>query len=190
VKDIPLFAVVGSHGAEPGLGPCDATKRTRVLAWLRILRGELSLVPGLEIEDKWFSLAIHHRHVPSRAGGRAVALAAGASLDGARVIAGRGVVNVLPGEAPHKGTAIAELSRRAGRRPVFYVGDDGSDEDAFRSSAVHVSVRVGRTARSSAAWYVPGEEAVDDMLRALIAARTRRDGLGDRTEGVSRAVDL
>jgi hypothetical protein len=73
---------------------------------------------------------------------------------------------------------------------VLYVGDDRSDEDAFRSSAVRVGVRVGRTARSSAAWYVPGEAAVDDVLRALIAARTRRDGLGDRTEGLSRAVDL
>jgi trehalose 6-phosphate phosphatase len=189
LEGIPLFAIVGSHGAEPGLGPRDRSRREQVVEWRRTLAAELSLVPGIDVEDKWFSVAVHHRLVPSRAGGRALALAAAAALSGARVVAGRGVVNVLPADAPDKGAAVERLSWRAARRPVLYVGDDRSDEDAFRSSAVRVPVRVGRTARSAARWYVPSEGAVDDLLRALIAARTRLDGRGDRSAALARVLD-
>jgi hypothetical protein len=51
-----------------------------------------------------------------------------------------------------------------------------------------VGVRVWRTARSAARWYLPAQVAVDELLRALLAARTRRDGRGDRWEGLARAI--
>jgi trehalose 6-phosphate phosphatase len=188
VGAIPLVAVVGSHGAEPGYGPRDHSLRGLVVDWLRTLRGELSLVPGVDVEDKWFSVAVHYRDVPSRSGGRALVLAAAGALDGARVVPGRSVVNVLPREAPHKGTALGELVRRIGRRPVLYVGDDRTDEYAFGCESTRLGVRVGRTARSRARWYVPDEAAVDDLLAALIAARTRRDGLADRAERLARSL--
>jgi trehalose-6-phosphatase len=71
---------------------------------------------------------------------------------------------------------------------VLYIGDDRTDEDVFRSSLIDVAVRVGRTARSAAEWYVPRQASIDELLRALLAACTRRDGLGDRSESLVRAV--
>lgn len=183
---IPLFAVVGCHGAEPGRGPRDRSARARVLGWKRILQGELGLVPGVDLEDKGFSIAVHYRQVPSRAAARWLLRESAPLLEGARIHAGRGVVNVAPGDGPDKGSALAEVLRRAGPRPVLYVGDDATDEAAFR--AADVAVRVGRTARSAARWYVPRQREIDGLLRALVAACTRRDGLGDRSDRLARAV--
>jgi trehalose 6-phosphate phosphatase len=186
VDRIPLFAVVGNHGAEAGFGRVDRTRRARVLSWTRILKHDLSLVPGIDVEDKGHSVAVHYRHVPARAAARALVMSVASSLEGARVCRGHAVVNVIPSEAPDKGAALRELVRRAGRRPVLYVGDDRTDEDVFRS--VEVSVRVGRTARSAARWYLSAQGAIDDLLRALLAARTRYDGLGDRADRLALAV--
>jgi hypothetical protein len=51
-------------------------------------------------------------------------------------------------------------------------------------------VRVGRTARSAARWYLATQHALDDLLRAMLSARSRADGLGGRWEGLARAVGV
>jgi trehalose 6-phosphate phosphatase len=183
---IPLFAVVGNHGAEAGFGRVSRTPRARVLSWLRILKKDLSLVPGIDLEDKGLSIAVHYRHVPARSAARALVTAVASSLEGARVLAGHAVVNVVPAEAPDKKAALKELLRRAGRRPVLYVGDDRTDEEVL--GWADVGVRVGRTARSAARWYLGAQAAMDDLLRGLLAARTRLDGLGDRADRLALAV--
>ena len=188
VAGIPLFAVVGNHGAEAGHGPLDRSRRAQVCGWVRALKRELGLVPGIDVEDKWFTIAVHYRHVRSRGAARALVIRAASALEGARVFGGHAVVNVVPCDAPDKGSAIEELLQRAGPRPVLYVGDDRTDEDVFQSPHVDVGVRVGRTARSAAGWYVSRQTGIDELLRALIAARTRHDGLGDRADGLVRAV--
>jgi trehalose 6-phosphate phosphatase len=185
---IPLLAVVGNHGAEPGMGPVNRTRRETIVAWKRALQAELSLLPGVEIEDKQLSLAVHYRQVPARWPTRQLVMRAAAALEGARISPGHAVVNVAPSDAPQKGAAVAELLRRAGSRPVLYVGDDRTDEDAFRAPMLTAGVRVGRTGRSAASWYVPDQAGMDEFLSLLLAARTRLDGLGDRWEGLTRAV--
>ncbi len=188
VDGVPLLAVVGNHGAEAGFGPLDRSSRARILSWVRTLRRDLGLVEGIDVEDKTFSVAVHYRHVRERAAARALVLRVTGGLEGARVFGGHAVVNVVPVDSSDKGSALEELLGRVGRRPVLYVGDDRTDEDVFRSERVEVAVRVGRTARSAAGWFVPRQGAVDDLLRALIAACTRRDGLGDRSDSLARAL--
>ena len=70
----------------------------------------------------------------------------------------------------------------------MYVGDDRTDEDVFRAGIVDVTIRVGRTGHSSAEYYVPRQTELDEFLRALLIARTRADGRGERWEGLVRAV--
>jgi trehalose 6-phosphate phosphatase len=185
---IPLAAVVGNHGAEAGRGPLDRTRRSRLLGWKRVLGDAIAGQPGVELEDKGFSIAVHYRHAPSLAAARRGVLRAANALEGARIFGGHAVVNVVPEDAPDKGVAIEELMARTGRQLVLYAGDDRTDEAVFRSPRVEVGVRVGRTARSAARWFIPGQRAMDDLLRALIDARTRLDGLGDRSTGVIRAI--
>lgn len=185
---IPLLAIIGNHGAEPGRGPIDRSRRARLVTWKRALEAALGSQRGVEIEDKLFSIAVHYRRAQVLAAARRAVLEAAASLSGARVFGGHAVVNVVPADAPNKGTAIEALAARAGQGPVLYAGDDRTDEDAFHSPRVSVSIRVGRTGRTSARWYVPGQGAIDDLLRALIAARIRLDGARATLSGIMRAV--
>ncbi len=176
VEGVPLVAVVGNHGAEAGFGPVDRSERDTVAAWAAALRGRLAGTPGVEIEDKGLSVAIHHRQAPDRAAARARARAAAEALEGARVFLGRAVVNVVPADAPDKGSAVREILRRLGVAKALYVGDDVADEDAFRADGIEVAIRIGRTHASAAGWYLPAQPDIDELLAALVAARRRRDG--------------
>ncbi|BDG06304.1 trehalose-phosphatase [Anaeromyxobacter oryzae] len=188
VSGIPLVAVVGNHGADPGFGPIDRRLADRVAAWIPALRAALASEPGVVLEDKRLSVALHHRAAPFGPIALRHILRATSRLEGARVFAGRDVVNVVPAGAPTKGDAICALCDRQGTRLAVYVGDDRSDEDAFRCDAVRIAIRVGDTPASSARFHLPEQGAVDELLRVLVAARARQDGLGERWEGFVRAV--
>lgn len=188
LEGVPLLAVVGNHGAEAGFGPVDRSPRPAVTAWRERLQGLLAGVAGVEIEDKGLSLAIHYRRAPDPAATARRVRAAALTLEDVRVFGGHAVVNVAPAGAPDKGDAVAELLERIGPRAVLYAGDDVTDEDAFVSARVAVSVRVGRSDASRAAFYVPGQADVDALLAALVAARRRADGRGVRVEGLVRAT--
>lgn len=110
-------------------------------------------IPGLVLEDKHASVAVHVRAVPVERREEALAraescadewLAAGLL----RRLNGNMVVEFLPNIAAHKGDAtkwIAEdVEERCGQ-PVWtvFVGDDVTDEDAFKSITQGIGVLVG-----------------------------------------------
>jgi trehalose 6-phosphate phosphatase len=130
---------IGGHGAEfcpfPGgdaevirLGPLDPTVKKK-LASVR------DIGPGILLEDKAHSLAIHFRLAPDKE--RAV-------LEAVHAICGGfpdGMLELLPGNKVievkqsgfDKGTAVRELMHYPpfrGRRPIF-IGDDVTDERVF-----------------------------------------------------------
>lgn len=188
LEGIPLLAFVGNHGAEAGFGPVDRTPCPVVRGWRDALERALADLPGVEIEDKGLSVAVHYRRAPDPANARRRVQAAAEVLEGARIFEGLAVLNVAPVDAPDKGAAVAEILQRVGRRSVLYVGDDVTDEEAFAAGDVTVGVRVGAAERSSAGFYLPQQGAVDELLAALIAARRTLDGEGDRIEGLVRAA--
>jgi trehalose 6-phosphate phosphatase len=188
LEGIPLLAVVGNHGAEAGRGPLDRSRRAKLETWKAALSEELRGVKGVDIEDKRFSLALHYRQAASRADARRKIMRVVRELQGARVFGGHAVVNVAPSESPDKAAALEELLQRTGRRRALYIGDDRTDEDVFRRPDVAVSIRVGRTARSEAAWFVPSQAAVDDLLRKLIEARARLDGMPTSSADLLKAL--
>jgi trehalose 6-phosphate phosphatase len=185
---VPLVGVIGNHGAEAGFGPVDRSPRDEVEAWLKVLRRKVGGLEGVRIEDKELSVAVHYRQAPARSAARDTILAAAKRLPGARVFGGKAVVNVVPGDAHDKGDAVARLLPRASRRTAVFVGDDATDEDAFRHRDVGVGIRVGRSARSAAEYCIPGQRDVDDLLRAFVRARRRQDGLGDDISGLERSM--
>lgn len=187
LSGVPLVAWVGNHGAEAGFGPVDRSPRATVLGWRAALAARLGDLTGVEIEDKGLSIAIHYRRAAHPEAAERAIRAAADELPGARVFGGLRVVNAVPADAPTKGDAITELLERSGCRTALYVGDDVTDEDAFAAEGVTVSVRVGRSPRSAAGYFVPRQADVDALLGALVAARRRLDGRGDRLEGVVRA---
>jgi trehalose 6-phosphate phosphatase len=190
VADVPLAAVIGNHGAERGFGPLDRSLARRVTAWGETLRRSLRHLRGVEIEDKRFSVAVHYRRTSSWRESERQILGAAAGLDEATAFGGHAVVNILPSGAPTKGDAIRALCERERASLAVYVGDDRTDEEAFRADRVGISIRVGASETSSARYSLADQSQIDHLLRALIAARARHDGLGERWEGLVRAVAL
>ena len=171
VSRIPLRAVFGNHGMEPWRGL--PTARRLAARWHRRIAATLPSLPGVMLEDKGPSLAIHYRRARARGEARRRILAAVAGLPNARIVAGKLVVNLLPANAPNKGTAVLGLCQRLRCDATIYVGDDDNDEDAFAlaGEARLLGLRVGRSRRSRAAYYLPGQADVDLLLAALASMR-------------------
>jgi trehalose 6-phosphate phosphatase len=128
---------------------------------------------GIVVEDKVYSLAVHYRHARNRREARARVLEIVETLEGARWLNGTLAISVLPAAGLHKGTALQSARKALGCDCALYVGDDGTDEDAFASDTPErlIAVLVGRAARSRAPYRLHHQSDVDGLLRVLIGLR-------------------
>jgi trehalose 6-phosphate phosphatase len=168
---IPVWAIFGNHGLEP-LGQRPAYAR-QVREWIARLEQQLTAYPGVAIEDKTYSLTVHYRRTRAKRRVARAIRATAARLPGSRVMGGRHAVNIIPTGAPHKGAALERARRLLACDYAIYVGDDETDEDVFRiSPSDHLlSVRIGRTRASAAAYYLRAQPEIDLLLRALLRLR-------------------
>src|SRR5713226_9204504 len=133
------FPAVGGHGAEMRVNAGSEAAATRAPPLDKELKRRLAAIaklsPGILLEDKGYSLALHYRLAPhaEKAIYEAVSLIR-ADLPNAPI-------EVLPGkcvcEIKHSGfnkaTGVLELMAHEpfrGRRPIF-IGDDVTDESVF-----------------------------------------------------------
>jgi trehalose 6-phosphate phosphatase len=139
---------VGSHGAEFD-GPLTGELAARRDELAARLEPVVARTPGALLEVKPASVAVHVRPVRDRA-------AAAALLDDARAMAdssltlkpGKDVLELAVTDAD-KGSAVLRLGAELGVQATLYLGDDVTDEDAFRAlgdSDVTVKVGAGETA--------------------------------------------
>jgi trehalose 6-phosphate phosphatase len=172
LESVPLRAVIGNHGLEPS--PDAPRYRTVVKAWLPVLREQLEALPGIEIENKLYSLSIHYRRAKQKSAALAAIRKAVTALEGsARAVEGDMVVNLLPSDAPDKGSALSSLQSSLQTERTIYVGDDGTDEDAFKLSGPEqlLGIRVGRSANTQAPYYLTKQTDVDGFLKSLLELR-------------------
>src|SRR5580704_16672142 len=113
LNGVQIAGVLGNHGAESGE---TAKARQDVKRWKTALEHELDplpgTLPGIWIEEKESSLAIHYRQSPSKAEAQRRIFPAARKLKNLRVFGGLDVVNVVRKLAPHKGDAlVAERDR-------------------------------------------------------------------------------
>jgi trehalose 6-phosphate phosphatase len=136
--------------------------------------------PGTRIERKPTSLVLHTRGLPGDVASDAVQ--AGAALarrhTGVHVTPGKDVLELALTEAG-KGPALLALAHERGAGSLMYVGDDVTDERAFRHLRDHagddlqvLAVKVGPGA-SIADVRVADEAATVDLLRELHSLLTR-----------------
>lgn len=150
--------LAGLHGMEievgdrrwqhPDLEPARRYVRS-LYARLDDIRG----VPGLLLEDKHASVAVHVRAVEPDLRAGAIARADQCADEWLishklRRLSGNMVVEYLPNIAAHKGDATKWITRDVEERcqqPVWtvFVGDDVTDEDAFKAIKHGISVLVG-----------------------------------------------
>lgn len=131
--------------------------------------------PGVLLEDKGATLALHYRQAPDMEA-PAKALLSGLLAeqdDTYHCLHGKMVFEIKP-SATHKGTAVERLLAEApfaGRLPVF-VGDDITDEDGF--AAVNRlgghSIRVGENGTTAATYRIGSVAALRAWLATLCDA--------------------
>jgi trehalose 6-phosphate phosphatase len=172
LEPLPLLSIVGNHGIEWENAP-PRVSRPAIVRWRRQLEAACAGLEGVRIEDKTWSLAVHWRGAARKSAARARVLAAAMALSGARVVLGKDVVNLVHPGAAHKGAALVEIRRRLGCDTAIYVGDDDTDEDVFALDAPGrlLAVRVGRSRRSHAQFYLADQARIDRLLEALLAFR-------------------
>ena len=166
---VRVARVIGNHGAETEAVP--RISRQNVERWKATLEGQLGSIPGLWMEDKGISLAVHYRQSANKAQARSLILAAARTLPEVRVFGGKQVVNLVPVSAPHKGDALATERARIGCKWVLFVGDDQNDEDAFALSGNVVPVSIGLKQRTHARYYLRAQTEIDDLLDLLVRLR-------------------
>lgn len=161
--------VDGKRTTHPDLAAAEA----HVAGLAPALMPLLDEYPAAYIEDKGASVAVHCRRMPKDVHGsvfaRSDALAVRWIADGhVRRLEGNAVVEYLPNISGHKGEAtgwiIANIEAKFARQPwVAYIGDDLTDEDAFRAIECGIGVLVGLRP-TSATHKVDGIPDVDRLL--------------------------
>lgn len=132
------LAAIGGHGAElrttAGATPQICAKPLDT-ALKRKLAGIAGLDPGILVEDKGYSLALHYRLSPGKAAPIRAAverICAEAPEDSVEILPGKLVIEIK-GAGVNKAGAVRDLMRYPPfleREPVF-IGDDITDEPVF-----------------------------------------------------------
>jgi len=179
IKDI---AYIGNHGLEIScrnrrwIHPGAKRIRPVLKSVLRRIRRKTQDWPGLLVEDKGLTGSIHYRRLttplPKELGDlveREVRLRRGEL----QLTEGKKVLEIRPHIDWDKGTGVLKLSRWLGiKRPDLriYIGDDQTDEDAFRAlDGNAITIRVGTGKDSSARFQLPDVAAVWEFLSAFLS---------------------
>jgi trehalose 6-phosphate phosphatase len=178
----------GNHGLEiegPGLSfikPEAKAARVEIEDIVRQLSTRLAGIEGVIVEDKGLSLSVHYRLV-KKGQEQAVAetfheVTSPRLRDGKiRLSSGKKVLEVRPPIDWHKGKAVEtikkELEKVIGTEigPVIYLGDDTTDEDAFK--VIHRpqgwSIYVGQENPSSnAEYFLESTLEVETLLSRML----------------------
>jgi trehalose 6-phosphate phosphatase len=186
---IPGIAYAGNHGMEiEGAGvhrihPEARAARPELEAVAAIVEPALEGIDGAFVEDKGLTLSIHYRMAPDHAEEvREIVLEAAGGRPGLEVFEGKMIVEVRPRVEWHKGKAVLFLldqMRPPEDAPVLYLGDDRTDEDAFRAlhewgaAAEGILIAEHPSAESAATACLRDPAEVGALFEALADAASR-----------------
>lgn len=184
----PEVHLVGSHGSEfdPGfaleLPPETLALRDELLAQATAIARRYK---GTTVEAKPAAVAFHYRNAGAAGEDAAREVLDGpATLDGVHVTHGKLVVE-LSAIMTDKGAALDRLRQQVGASAVVFVGDDITDENAFRRlTAPDVGVKVGDG--ESLAEFSIGDTTDVARLLAVICQKRRSWLEGDVAPAIER----
>lgn len=179
--DLPDIYYAGSHGFEIS-GPNGfsrdhegAVKVIPVFEKLEpVLRERLKHIKGVDFERKKFTLAVHYRQVKEEMEQEVHQTVMEALKEYPEVTKAEGkkVIEIRPAIDWHKGKAVEflkkELSKESSPFSV-YIGDDVTDEDAFRFVSNGLGILVGEHGKQTYADYsLADQEEVKTFFRKLL----------------------
>jgi trehalose-phosphatase len=180
---IPGLIYAGNHGMEisgPGLSFLEPGARAampELHALAQEVARKLHHVPGAIVEDKGLTLSVHHRRVAAMDGEDVWRIVHGAVTpvrDRFHITLGNKVFEVRPLVRWNKGSALAWIKAQINKpdTAVIYIGDDTTDEDAFRALGEDaVTIRVGDHAKTAARHRLADPAAVQQFLQWIIDLR-------------------
>jgi len=175
---VPGIIYAAVHGCEIARGRrllhavCKENKKP--LAQLaRELRVALRGIEGARVEYKGFSLAVHYRRA-TPSGRRTikrrtrVAVKPWLAPYGWKMTAGKMFLEVRP-KLWHKGYAVTWIWKHLAPKALpCYIGDDTTDEDAFRAIGSRgITIRIGKKKSSAARYYVRNVEELIPWLETM-----------------------
>jgi len=180
---LPGIWYVGTHGfsLSPPEGPAihlaTAAQKTQIARTARSLERRLRGLRGVQMERKDASVAIHYRNASRRSRLKAIEAVkeVGKQAPRLRLLRGKQVWELLPDSRVSKWSAVQRILRhdstgrqgRNGRRLVFYLGDDATDEVVFENLS-GVSIAVGKRCRTRACYFLKSPAEVRRFLRVLL----------------------
>ena len=171
---IRFAGVIGNHGAEPS--PFAKRAAKEVAAWIPVLEDAVKRLPGVEIENKGVSVSVHYWNSPHPDDAiSAIAALVPSFSHTVEVVQGIGLVNIIPTGAPNKGDALKALMKQHGIPNGLFVGDELTDETAFRmlGDGRGIGIRVGPSKGTAAAYHIASQLDMDALLTELLIGRTR-----------------
>ena len=168
--------LIGSHGSEFDLGFASDLAPDLVRLRRKVVGAvaDLGETYGGWVEEKPTGITFHFRTMePAEAESARQALVRGpASWDGVHVRNGHDIMELSVIET-NKGRALESIRHQVGASAVLFIGDDMTDEDAFRTlQGPDVGIKVG-DARTSAPFRVADPARVAQVLALLAQLRGR-----------------
>ncbi|NNJ73805.1 MAG: trehalose-phosphatase, partial [Anderseniella sp.] len=152
-----ITCIAGIHGLQRrdarGMRHDTMVDESAVAALAALISDAIAARPGLYMETKPASVALHYRRHPELEDfSRTLATTAAGKIKGAQIVHGKMVVEIKL-NAIHKGDAVCAFMEEPpfqGRVPI-YAGDDITDQDAFAAVRLKsgVSIAVGDDARGA-----------------------------------------
>ncbi|MDI6765908.1 MAG: trehalose-phosphatase [Bacteroidota bacterium] len=160
----------------------------RVLPLIKKVEGALvkglKPIKGFLIENKGFTLSVHYRNVkPEDVQQLKIILKIIVSLfyEALKLTAGKKVIEVRPQIQWDKGKAILKILkmyRVTDKSTVIFIGDDKTDEDAFRLLPSHaITIRVAKNKSTYAKYYLRNSSEVRQLLENIISLKHNQRGL-------------
>lgn len=137
---------------------------------------------GVQLENKEYNIAVHYRHASDQAQQRLFQFLESLTTLEPRLALhhGKKVYEIRPNVPWHKGKAVKHLMSLLNVQVPVYIGDDLTDEDAFRELEDvprSVTVLVAETAQETRAKYRLRSVAEVIELLAALAESPERSGL-------------
>lgn len=171
----------GSHGFEiagPNGFSKDHREAEKVLPVFEkiepMLKEELKHIPGVGFERKKFTLAVHYRQVAAEHEQEVHDLVLKTVRDYPELskAEGKKVIEIKPSIDWHKGKAVEFLKSELGSGPdafSIYIGDDVTDEDAFKYVDNNLGILVGEHSQNTYADYgLQDLEEVKELFRRIL----------------------
>ncbi|MFA4829253.1 MAG: trehalose-phosphatase [Thermodesulfovibrionales bacterium] len=171
----------GNHGldiAGPNIRfthPKVLSTRPLIIKIKKLLDKEIRTIKGAWLEDKKFTLSLHFRSARTKDIPRVKKVfydVAGKFLEKNLlvVIKGKKVLELAPNVSWNKGKAVRWiLQRLKGKYLSIYIGDDLTDETAFKALCKRgITIRVGKSKKTFADYYLNGYREVSSILKQIV----------------------